>query len=242
MSYPITILSTGHALASIRPTEGDFDDWIRAGLSLPSEDVVVVDAQDADAVFPTPQQTSGVVVTGSHEMVTDRKDWMLRSEAWLRELVDNGTPLLGICFGHQLVADALGGEVIWRPNGREIGTVEIAQLPPAFDDPLLSALPPTFLAQTSHAQSVSKLPEGATLLASSRADRNTAFRIKDSAWAVQFHPEFSEVATRAYIEWNRQSLVEQGQDPDRLLAEVSPSPAGKLLARFAEIVRSNVQR
>ena len=92
-------------------------------------------------------------------MVTDRHDWSERSAGWLREAAHEGLPLLGICYGHQLIAHALGGEVGWHPEGREMGTVEIERLAPSNDDPLFGGLPGRFAAQATHLQSVLRAPE-----------------------------------------------------------------------------------
>ena len=79
-----------------------------------------------------------------------------------------GLPLLGICYGHQLLAHALGGEVAYNPAGRESGTVHIDLHPHAQDDPLFSALPLKFTAHATHVQTVARPPEGATVLAVDR--------------------------------------------------------------------------
>ena len=73
--------------------------------------------------------------------MTERAPWMLRAEALVRGIERARVPLLGICFGHQMIAQALGGEVRKNPRGREIGTVRVTR---RLDDPLFAGLPRTF--------------------------------------------------------------------------------------------------
>src|SRR5690606_27402387 len=142
-----------------------------------------VDVEGGDAL-PGRDGFAGVLVTGSAAMVTERLDWSERAAGWLREAAHAGVPVFGICYGHQLLAHALGGEVGDNPNGREMGTVAIDLLPDAASDPLFAGLPASFPAQATHLQSVLRAPEGATVLARSVHDACHAFRWGDTAWGV----------------------------------------------------------
>ena len=159
---PILIVKLGSTLPSLAESHGDFEDWIEARLCLPPGHVAVVDPQRAP--LPEPRHFSGVILTGSHSMVTDHEPWSERTAEWIPAVMEAGTPLLGICYGHQLIAYALGGEVGPNPRGRESGTVEIMLRDEARPDPLFAGLPATFRAHASHAQSVLRLPPGATWL------------------------------------------------------------------------------
>src|SRR3546814_2956183 len=139
-------------------------------------------------------------------MVTERRDWSEATAAWLREAAHAGVPVFGICYGHQPLAHALGGEVGDNPNGRKIGTVAVDLLPAAADDPLFTGLPDRFLAQATHQQSVLRAPEGATVLARSDHDDCHAFRWGEAAWGVQFHPEFGTVHMRGYVRARAEAL------------------------------------
>ncbi len=91
----------------------------------------------------------GLIITGFPAMVTDRPAWLDGTTVWLRNVVAAGMPTLGVCFGHQLLAHALGGTVGWNPGGRAYGTIRIDQLEAGGPDPLLGGLPPTFAAHSS---------------------------------------------------------------------------------------------
>ncbi|MBN0903368.1 gamma-glutamyl-gamma-aminobutyrate hydrolase family protein, partial [Pseudomonas aeruginosa] len=115
-----------------------------------------------DEPLPTPDNQTIAVLTGSWAMVTDRLAWSERTADWIRQAVAIDMPLFGVCYGHQLMAHALGGEVAYHPGGRESGSQTITLSPWGVDDPLLSGLPATFPAHLSHLQTVTRLPEGAT--------------------------------------------------------------------------------
>lgn len=98
-------------------------------------------------------------------------------------------PLLGICYGHQLIANMYGGDVQNDEEQSKFGSYEVQLTEEGKRDPLFKSLPESFIAQYAHNDSVTKLPQGATLLASSNGCRFSALRYGVSAYTVQFHPE-----------------------------------------------------
>ncbi len=235
---PLLILKTGSTHAHIRAHLGDFDDWIAMGLHAGGATVQVCDAA-AGGVPPPLEAVCGVVITGSHAMVSERQPWSEALVPWLRAAVQQQTPVLGICYGHQLLAHALGGEVDHHPGGVEIGTVAVTLHAGASRDPLLGHLPPVFPAQSVHWQSVRRLPSGAVPLASSRHEAHHAFRVGARAWGVQFHPEFSAAALRAYLDGLGPTLAQQGLDALAIAARLQATPeAASVLPRFARLALS----
>ncbi|MEX1167072.1 MAG: gamma-glutamyl-gamma-aminobutyrate hydrolase family protein, partial [Hydrogenophaga sp.] len=140
---PLLILKVGQTHAAIRERLGDFDDWIAAGLQRGGAQTATLDPRQGDAL-PDPITLAGIVITGSHAMVSDREPWSEALLPWLRRAVECQTPLLGICYGHQLLAHALGGEVGFHPGGVEIGTVEVQRNAARDNDPLIGSLPRVF--------------------------------------------------------------------------------------------------
>jgi GMP synthase (glutamine-hydrolysing) len=231
---PILIVKVGDTHPGIAASLGDFEDWVRAGLGPTPAPVVVVDPRGG-APLPSPDRIAGAVVTGSHSMVTDREPWNASLAAWLAAMVGREVPLLAICYGHQALADALGGEVGDLPGGVEVGTVEVARTPEADDDPLLGSLPEAFPAQAAHRQGVRRLPPGAVLLARTSREPHAAFRVGRCAWGVQFHPEFSPEAASGYVRAVA-GRPHSGIDARALLAPVAPTPtASSVLATFARL-------
>lgn len=227
------IVKTGTVRTALAEVDGDFEDWIADGLGRPVQVCSVFEGDE----LPAPHTTGGVVVTGSAAMVSDLEPWAEQSAGWLRDAVEAGVPILGICYGHQLLAHALGGRVGPNPRGREIGTVTIALADRTEADPLLSGLPAQFEVQATHMESVLELPPGAVLLASSALDPKHAFRVPNRpVWGLQFHPELSAAVTRGYIEAKRRNMQAEGLDPERLLAGVRQTRwGGDILARFAQL-------
>ncbi|MDP3227504.1 MAG: glutamine amidotransferase [Acidovorax sp.] len=234
------IIKTGDALPPLHAVHGDFEDWIARGLALGTGAAAVVPLQTLDArtaaEWPALDNVAAVVVTGSPAMVTDREPWSERTAAWLAQLVAAQVPVLGICYGHQLLAHALGREVARHPGGLEIGTVAIRPLPAADGDALLGDLPAEFAAQVVHEQSVRRLPPGAVALAANAHEAHHAFRVGPCAWGVQFHPEFSDGVMRDYVQCFAPSLQRAGVDADALRQQVQATPhAASLLARFGQL-------
>jgi len=229
------IVKTGSTMPDLAARRGDYEDWIAEGLrdAGPIEVCRVVDGDP----LPDPKAVRGVVVTGSSALVTDREPWSERTGAWQAEVHRAGTPQLAICYGHQLLADHLGGEVGRNPRGREIGHIAVELTDDGEADPLFEGLPRTLRVSSSHRQSVLRVPEGATVLAHNEATAHQAYRLGERTWAVQFHPEWDHDVIRAYLEARYDVLRDEGLDPDALLAEVGPSEHGeRILGRFAALI------
>ncbi len=230
----LVIVQPGQKLPSLASVPGDFADWVIAGMGLSADSIARSQPQHGEPL-PSPGQVSAAVITGSGAMVTERAPWMRDTEAWIRELAARETPLLGICFGHQLLAQALGGSVDDNPNGIEVGTVLTRLTPDARNDPLFAGWPAEAQVQASHQQSVLRLPPGAVLLSSSEQDPHHAFRLGDQTWGVQFHPEFDARIVAAYEDHYAPQL-----DPayrTRAMTRRADSPWGtKLLRTFRTVV------
>ncbi len=243
MMGKILVLKVGSTLPDLVSRRGDFEDWILFGMGMGmglgpgAVEARVVDVC-AGAPLPAYEDVDGVVITGSHAMVTAREGWSERLVQWLPGAVERGIPLLGICYGHQLLAHALGGEVGDNPHGHEYGTIAVRWQDAARADPLLGGLPNPARVQLCHRQSVLRLPPGARVLASSDRDPHQAFVVGEWAWGVQFHPEFDASVVAAYIDHHREQLRQEGQDPDGLMASCEETEWGtEILGRFVELVR-----
>ena len=232
---PVLLILTGHAPCNIRARHGDFSHWFRAGSRL-AHPIHVVDVV-AGEQLPAPQKVAGSIITGSAAMVTERSAWSERTAGWIRHAMDIDLPMFGVCYGHQLMAHALGGRVDYLPGGREIGTLPISRHANHNGEiPLSRELPTRFLAHTTHEQSVLEAPPCAQVVAGSVRDPNHLLHYGQHATSVQFHPEFNTDLMRAYIRRKRHVLREEGRDPHQVLETVTPTPhARSLLQRFVRI-------
>jgi len=231
---PVLIVLTGRAPHNIRARHGDFSHWFQVGAKL-ARPVLTVDVV-AGEPLPPPRTVAGGIITGSAAMVTERAAWSERTAGWIRDAMDAELPLFGVCFGHQLMAHALGGRIDYLPGGREIGTQPISSRDGSQDDPLLAGLPASFRAHTTHEQSVLEIPPGATVLAGSARDPHHLLRYGRHAASTQFHQEFNADVMRAYIRRKHAVMHKEGQDPQRTFRAVAPTPhARHLLRRFARL-------
>ena len=147
-------------------------------------DAELVEFHVTEGELPDRFAFDGCVVTGSRASVYWDEPWIADLESWVDEAIDRGLPFLGVCFGHQLLADTLGGTV--EPMDEyEIGyrTVEHDG-----QNPLLSGVDESFTVFTTHSDRVAELPPGARQFAEN--DYGVHGFTKGDVFAVQFHPEY----------------------------------------------------
>lgn len=182
----------------------------------------------------------GVVLLGGGFMPDDDAGhpFLARERALTEQALADGVPLLGLCLGGQLLAHVTGGGVTERSGETERGMCALTVLPDAADDPVFGDLPgvpdgPLWMIE-NHEDSVTALPPSATLLVTSDACRNQAFRVGEAAWGLQFHPEArpERIAT-----WDEAALSEQGIDR-AVLAEAALVHAAENEAQSGALVRT----
>jgi len=237
----LLIVKTGDSFPDVARDHGDFENLFEQILatSPAAPSIGVLDAPRA-AALPDLDDVDSLVITGSHAMVSHAERWNEALKPWLVEARARGIPMLGVCYGHQLMAAAFGGVSDFHPAGRESGTREVMLTEAGHQDPLLGGLPGRFRAHLSHAQTVITPPPEARVLATNAHDPYQALRHGPRQWSVQFHPEFTSAVMRAYLVYQGAALQGQGEDPDHLIAEVDDTPeATGLLTRFALLASSD---
>jgi GMP synthase (glutamine-hydrolysing) len=225
----IVIAVAGEPPASIQSERGDYvriflealgDSWPGA------HEAVDLRTDGALALH----EDAALILTGSSCSVAERAPWMLRAEEELRRLIGRGTPVLGVCFGHQLLGQALGGDVGKNPRGREISTVRIERLA---DDPLFEGVGRSFDANACHTDTVARLPAEAEVLARSDGDPHQCLRFAPRAYGVQFHPELDGAIMRDFVEARRDPIALEGLDPEALWTRARDTPeAVRVLRNF----------
>ena len=165
-----------------------------------------------DTPLPRPIDDFGAVLVfggAMHADQDDRHPWLRQENLFLQRLLDRHVPLLGVCLGAQLLAKAASAPV--GPSSEpEVGWFEIELTEEGRDDPVLGSLPPRFQAFQWHFYTHG-LPAGAVELARSRVCTQ-AFRLGESAWGVQFHPEVTAEQVESWIAEDKNELPVSAED------------------------------
>lgn len=232
----LIIIQVGNAPEPLREAHGDVPRWFCNAIGCSDDEVEVVRVFEGETL-PPPDARRAAIITGSWAMVSDRLPWSEKTAEWIREAMAIEMPLFGVCYGHQLISWALGGDVEYHPQGREAGTKTVYLSAAAADDPLLSHLSESFPAHLTHRQTVTRLPQGAAVLAASDHDKHQIVRYGPRALSVQFHPEMTPEIASDLLRLNRPHIEKEGHDADSLIASVLPAPgAADILRRFVREV------
>ena len=198
MSLPrIHILMAGHALQIIREKYGDFDRWFqdRTRASAHYRIRALFDGNP----LPDISESDGWIITGSPASVNDAVPGMRSVRAGIAQVVGGGHPILGVCFGHQLLTVSLGGKVAKNPKGWELGLATITLTGAGERSPIFRGLDARFPVYESHQEVVTSLPAAGRVLAENEMGLQ-AFQLGDRAFGVQFHPEFTLDIARMYVQ------------------------------------------
>lgn len=229
---PVLILQAGNPPRSIREHHGSFAEMVCSAVRLEPARVRVARTYAGERPG-RPQDYAGMIITGSPANVTDNDPWIAQTAGWIRDAMDAALPMFGICFGHQLMAQALGGRADFHPAGMELGTQDVEQTAAGRADPLLQAVPARFPAHMLHSQTVLEAPPDAVRLACNGHDANQVLRLSENVVSVQFHPEFNAAVMRQYCDVLAQSAPAGGSDFASLKLAVRETPeATGVLARF----------
>lgn len=157
--------------------------------AIPSATLLVRRAPHED-LPPSPRAFDRIIASGSRTSAIERNPWVERLDAFIRETVEAGVPFFGICYGHQSLARALGGEAcVSNGTAPEFGWGRIRMLS---SSPLFQGLPEEFHSFQTHSDEVTKLPAGMRQLATSDGCAIQACEVVGKpAYGVQFHPEKS---------------------------------------------------
>ena len=164
------------------------------------------------------EQYSGIISMGAHAGVLeeDKHAWMSHERKIMQWALDTETPLLGLCFGSQLLASAAGGRIYKAETG-EFAWTKVDMLPAAANDPVIGTLGETVDAFQFHYDNI-ELPKNAVLLGESNGTIE-AFRVGSSDWATQFHPEVGLSQQLAWLSTYRGAFIREGIDINEQIAK-----------------------
>jgi GMP synthase (glutamine-hydrolysing) len=176
----------------------------------------------------------GVIISGSQSSVYDNdRPWIRELSRWVEGALADRLPILGVCWGHQLLAQVLGGTV--KGGSYELGYVQVRQ---EAEDPIWDGIPHPFTAFASHSDHVVELPTDATLLASNDTGVQ-AFR-HGPVYAVQFHPEYDRRTGRAMIDSKTTLSADERQAAHDTCTDANvqaAQPAKQIFPNFLDHVR-----
>ncbi len=230
----IGILKTDSVREEFQSEFGDYPAMFRAML-MASADDEPIEFRDYDVQrgqYPVSiDECDAYLITGSRESVYDDQPWIHRLAEFVQQLDAAQHTLVGICFGHQLIAHVLGGETRAADVGWAVGVQETQVLSPA--DWMLPYRE-RFGLLSSHKDQVVRLPERAEVFASTPFCPNSGFTIGEHILTFQGHPEFSKGYSRALIELRRELLGEPGYNNgvESLAKPVHQSMVGRWIINF----------
>jgi GMP synthase-like glutamine amidotransferase len=172
---------------------------------------------------PLPGRVEGhdaLVVMGGPQQAYDDSSapWIAATKELLRAAVRDGTPVLAVCLGAQLLAEALGGRVEPGEEGPELGVRLVGRRDIATSDVLFQHLPLSPTVVQWHWDGIRDLPPGAVLLAASPRYPHQAFRVGDRAWGLQFHVETPPEMVQAWAAADADAVRDAGLDPEVVVA------------------------
>lgn len=198
----ITILETGYVPEKLRPEFGTYPQMFERMLGGADGDFSFdVIAVADNGMLPDPAQLDAILITGSPAGVYEDHPWLPPLRDFIRKAYSAQTPMLGVCFGHQIIADALGGKVEKSRKGWGLGrhTYTVRSRPN-----FMAEAPETFAIACSHQDQVIEPPaEAEVILASDFTPNAGLFYKSGKALSFQPHPEFVEKYAQALVDLRR---------------------------------------
>lgn len=220
----IGILMTGHAVPEIQESLGDYDVIFARLLDGHGFEFNAYDCEGG-IVPERAEECDGWLITGSKHGAYEDHAWIPPLEDLIRDIYAKGVPLVGVCFGHQIIAQALGGKVVKYDGGWSVGQTEYK-----IEGETLSL-------NAWHQDQVIELPEGAEVVGSSDFCANAALVYGEKVYTIQPHPEFNSDIIDFLLKYRGRGVV-----PDDILEDAAtrlnnPNHNPTIAARMAEVLK-----
>jgi GMP synthase-like glutamine amidotransferase len=225
----MAVLQTGRSIDGTRDVHGDYDDMCKAMLGRAPDEAVTFAVLDNN--FPDDITAyDAVVITGSSHGVYEPHSWIPPLEELVRQAYREGVKLIGICFGHQIIAQALGGAVGKSDRGFGVGVMDYDLIDESGASQKISLY-------AWHQDQVSVLPVDAEVIASSDFCQFAALRYGDRAMSFQAHPEFTRDYMNDLAEARRGGVISDEMGADAIASLSRPVDADRvksLMVSFLE--------
>ncbi len=212
-------------------------DWFKEALGLPKDTDRLRTVHAIEDTLPETVEESGIIIGGSAHSAYEDAPWIHRLEDFIRAMAAQKKPILGVCFGHQLVVQYLGGKVEKNSLGREVGVNNIDLTTAGSNDLLFKGITPQFQSVESHEDVVTQLPqlEKVAVLAHNPKSPHQALSLGEWVRTVQFHPEITSDVLAKRVQARADILIKEGtiKDAEALaefldsLRRTDPSEVGK---------------
>tara|TARA_B100001113_G_scaffold350935_1_gene349055 strand:+ start:185 stop:877 length:693 start_codon:yes stop_codon:yes gene_type:complete len=227
----VVIYSNGPGLPEIVKEYGHSSDWIPNIVNNNKVNFIIKKAYEND--FDSDIKADAFILTGSKYSVYNKSPWIEELKKHVKKLIHENNYILGICFGHQILADCLGAEVIKNKLGWELGSYKINLSEKGLQSKLFNGFSKQEIVYESHQDTVINIPSNLDILASSKKS-NQSFSYNDKIYGVQFHPEFSKEVTRKLMDLR----IENGVSVDSNVL-LNAEKSSLVLSNFLNIIGVN---
>ena len=223
----IAVLQTGRAPDELRPDHGDYDEMCETLIDIPSttETFAVLDGEFPERI----DAFDALLITGSKHGVYEEHDWIAPLENLIRDAYEKKIKTIGVCFGHQIIAQALGGRVEKSDKGYGVGVMDYELNLPDGSTRHVSLC-------AWHQDQVVSPPPGAAVLARSEFCEFAGLRYGDEIISFQAHPEFSKEYMAALLVQRRGDVITEEQADRGLRSLEKPVEADLIKARLNEFL------
>lgn len=223
MTMKLGLLICDHVRPEFLDVSGDYDDMFRR-LFADHPDVEVVTYDAIGGELPaSPSECDAWLTTGSRHSVNDDERWIRDLEEFVRVVAATDVPFIGICFGHQLIARALGGSVVKSERGWGVGVKEVELRPDL-------GLGDSYRLLNSHEDQIESVPPGGEILGWNEHCPVSMMGVGDTIVGIQGHPEFEAAYSSALMESRRGHLIAE----DTVDAGLASLQQGSDSARLAD--------
>ena len=229
----ILLIKMGATMLPVKSKFGDYEEWFERALGKYGRYLDCIDAV-SEPDWSLVSRPDGCIISGSASSVYENLSWSIAASNMIESWRSIGVPILGVCYGHQLLAQNSGAHVALNPSGREIGVCQVEQ---HMSDPLFDGLSPQFSVVQTHSDAVLTSVSGGDVIASNANTQNQAMALGDTVRSVQWHPEMTAEIIEMYIELREAEIIAElgKQAIDELMSALRPVVSGRqILKNFVD--------